>query len=140
MARTTSLKIPLASPPVKSNVEPLSTSVMGMRANCTTLPARLLRMPELTATPAGWPWRWRKRTTRATSATDPPTRPVKLLAYCTPITGPRGSGAMTEPIMANAEAIWGSWEMAKAAATHSHDADLNVLPTPDRPANWPISR
>ena len=36
---------------------------------------------------------------------------------------------MTEPSMAKAEAIWGSCEMAKAAATHSHDADLNVLPT-----------
>ena len=87
-----------------------------------TMAPSVLITPELTATAGPSPWRWKKRTTRASVATVPPTRPVKLLANCTPTTGFSGSGRLTEPSMAMAPPTWGSWEKRITTGSHTHSA------------------
>jgi hypothetical protein len=75
-------------------------------ANSTILAIQLeavMMAPELSATDASYPCRWKNRTRVAKTAAVPPASPLNALATSTPATRANGSGPATLPTASTAE-------------------------------------
>ena len=128
-------------PPLSEGAKslPVTTRPSTTSAACTTKPASEFSTPELAATAIFKPCFWKKRITSAVVATVPPTRPVKLLANCSPTTGLNGSGVETAPIMATACGNGGTNDSMNATTTQPHSASSKVVDQ-SMSASWPINR
>jgi len=83
--------------------------------------------PELMAAGASSPWRWKKRTRTPKTAASPPTNDVNMLEVSRATHRPKGSGADTAPVRAQAPVTTGSCPSTKAAATQPHAAPRMTL-------------